>query len=304
MVLAREQLEEWSERGDFLQAAHTYETIKEALTSAALEDCEYEIFCQGSYAGKTNIVGDSDVDVVIALKDPFYANTDRLPPVQKEKYLKLHESSTRTWEWFRGRVIPVLQERFFGVQVRNKCVEVPAKALALKADVLISLDFHLYTLFHDHLHRYFEGGIEFHNGRTRVVNYPMQHRHNGEIKDLLCGGVFKPVVRIAKNARNRLVEDERSSVVKKGAPSYFVECLFYNVPNLCYIGCREPDAYRNAVVWLWENPMSRSDMLCQNRMTSLFGGTAETSWNLDDARLLVNGLYVQLTDHDGPGGMA
>jgi hypothetical protein len=67
------------------------------------------------------------------------------------------------------------------------------------------------------------------------------------------------------------------------APSYFVECLLYNVPDQLFTG-RLQDCYVNIVNWLSNANMER--FVCQNEQTWLFG-TESTQWNTDDASMLV-----------------
>ena len=63
------------------------------------------------------------------------------------------------------------------------------------------------------------------------MNYPKLHIRHGEEKNKgdRTGGWYKPSVRMFKNARRQIIGDDDN--LRKQFPSYFVECLFYNVPD-------------------------------------------------------------------------
>ena len=64
---------------------------------------------------------------------------------------------------------------------------------------------------------------------TRVSNYPKQHRENLVAKNQATSEWFKHIVRICKNARQKLIDQ---GVIAVGvAPSYYIEGLLYNVPD-------------------------------------------------------------------------
>ena len=65
-------------------------------------------------------------------------------------------------------------------------------------------------------------GITFWTRATdvQVINYPELHYANGTRRNDACGGNYKRMIRVFKNARNAAGSD---------FPSYFLECLLYNV---------------------------------------------------------------------------
>ncbi len=70
------------------------------------------------------------------------------------------------------------------------------------------------------------------------------------------------------------------------APSYFVECLLFNVPDECY-SASVSDTYAAVVNYLSGNPIA--GFACQNGQLSLFG-PASTQWNVVDATAFVDAL--------------
>ena len=63
----------------------------------------------------------------------------------------------------------------------------------------------------------------------QISNYPKQHSANLTAKHQATYEWFKPMVRILKNMRSRLMD--YGILVAGSAPSYSIEGLLYNVPN-------------------------------------------------------------------------
>ena len=77
----------------------------------------------------------------------------------------------------------------------------------------------------------YKKGIGFYlpDERRWVVSYPQQHHERGLIKEEATSRRFKRTIRMFKAARNHLVD--QGELTKDDAPSYFIECLLYNVPD-------------------------------------------------------------------------
>ncbi|KAA3644502.1 MAG: hypothetical protein DWQ07_13855, partial [Chloroflexi bacterium] len=132
---------------------------------------------------------------------------------------------------------------------------------------------------------YFEG-IAFWSIKENklIVNYPNSHYvfgvdKNGEDK---TNGAYKPIVRIFKNAKQSLVD--HGTIAKSLAPSYFIECLLYNVPNNLfssdYLGSTS-----SILNWLLEADLE--DFHCQNRIVQLFG-QANDQWSTTNAKSFID----------------
>ena len=87
-----------------------------------------------------------------------------------------------------------------------------------------------------------------------------------------------------KAARNRLVD--KGSLTKDDAPSYFIECLLYNVPNSLFAPKLAP-TYVAILVWL--KTAKLTDFQCQNGLVPLFGPQPE-QWSVKKARAFVKAL--------------
>ena len=122
---------------------------------------------------------------------------------------------------------------------------------------------------------FFEG-IAFWTQRENrlVVNYPQLHYDFGVQKNRdKTQGHYKPLVRIFKNAKSRLVSS--GILTPNIAPSYFVECLMFNVSDELF---KKPysNAYLEILGWLAESDIST--FRSQNRIIPLYGSSNE-QWN-------------------------
>jgi hypothetical protein len=157
----------------------------------------------------------------------------------------------------------------------------------MTADVLPAFLYKQYIYFQSLNDEGFDPGVQFADSAGNLtLNYPKLHIANGEAKNsqLQANGRYKPSVRMFKNARNTATE--RGLLIDGAAPSYFVECLLFNVPDECYTAS-VGDTYAAVVNHLSSN--SIAGYHCQNGQLPLFG-PASTQWNTIDATALVDAL--------------
>jgi predicted nucleotidyltransferase len=293
MALSDKQIRDWSRRGDAMHAWYSYQMVRDTLAAARLKDMSYVIYPQGSYANKTNIAADSDVDMVIALRSAFYPNKEKLSPPELEEYAKHYEESDLTWHRFREAVFRVLKSNYL-VEERSKCVKVRSNLIRLPADVLIALDYRYYISFLSLIGENFVGGVQFYTSKgAEIVNYPKKHIESCADKNKKTAGRYRCVVRVAKNARNAIIADDRTPVEAGSVPSYFLESLLWNVPDRCYRD-NPATSYRQVIGWLYENPDELDGMDFPNRMGKLFGDAPDAVWNISNAQAIINAMHAQL----------
>lgn len=294
MSLSGKQITEWSRRGDPVRAWYSYEMVRESLTRGRLSGMSYAIYPQGSYANKTNIVADSDVDMVIALRSAFYPEKRELSDQELIEYSNYYGQADTTWHEFREVVVDALRSAYF-VHEGSKCVKVlRSNVVRLPADVLIALDHRYYTSFPSFAAQAYADGVQFYrSGGEKIINYPKRHIRACARKNAQTAGKFRCVVRVAKNARNALIADDDTRVIAGTAPSYYLESLFWNVPDSYYAGELE-QAYRQAVGWLGEHTARLPLLDLPNGMGRILGSTRDTSWNHSDARTIIEAMYRQL----------
>ena len=255
MPIPESTLSRWShhEAGTAFKQAHV--PIREALKAhKGLSQFKYEVFLQGSYKNDTNLGGDSDVDVVVRL-------SSKLKPAVADLTGELlqedgsHRFVHQQWKSFRDEALKALRARFGkAAKSGRKTLKVPKGRIPADADLVVTVS-----------HR---EGIGFYlsdEGRW-VVSLPQQHHSRGLRKEKAANNRFKRTIRMFKAARNRLVE--RKALTKDVAPSYFIECLLYNVPN----GLFKPElapTYTGILDWL--RTAKLKEFVCQNGQVPLFG---------------------------------
>ncbi len=292
MPIPESQLETWSHQGAVTTSSATYRSIQAALTanSSPIKGKDFEVYLQGSYKNDTNIRGDSDVDVVVQLNEAFYRDLSALAENQKRLYEASHSSATYLWADFRKDVLQALRAYYGGSKVSegNRSLKLAADAGRLAADIVPALHFRKYEYFYSLSDQGFIDGIKFFNrpNNREIINFPKPHHANGVAKHSAgkTNGWYKPTVRIFKNARTYLVD--HGSLSGGVAPSYFLECMVYNVPDGAF-GKTFQDTF--AAAWNWMRQAKASTFVCQNEQLPLFGNAPE-NWDALKANQLLDAL--------------
>ena len=288
MGISETQLETWSGQGSVTNSANTYASIRTGLSSHTWpkEMC-YEVYLQGSYANTTNIRGDSDVDVVVESNSIYYSDL--------EEHLKPNigwSPGKHSYSDFRREVIAALTS-YYGSHLVDasggKAIKVLPGSTSnrLKADVLPCASYRRYEAV-----RVIAEGITFWNQHTheQIINYPKLHIRNGEQKNgpYRTSTWYKRSVRMFKNARLQIIGNDDS--LRNRFPSYFVECLFYNVPDN-YFGYSYQRTYVQVVDYLtaaFRNGAA-DKFTTQSGQHWLFGSHS-VQWSKDNASVFVSRL--------------
>jgi hypothetical protein len=117
-----------------------------------------------------------------------------------------------------------------------------------------------------------------------IDNFPKAHVVNGEDKDTFYRTYqsYKPTVRMFKNARTFLID--KGEIADGLAPSYFIEGLLYNVPDIQF-GDFHALPFGPCLKWL--NRANFDGFSCQNELVRLFG---PGQWDQPKAREFVDEL--------------
>ena len=278
MSIPEKQLETWANQGAESSSQYTYNSIKTALANHTWPNgMNHEVYLQGSYPNETNIYGDSDVDIVVETSYVFYHD---LPHSLQQSMG--WSKSTYEWADFRDEVKKALSNHYGDNKVSqgNKCIKVKGDGgHRLNADVVPCCTYKHYqgtTLI--------ASGITFWTrSGQQVVNYPKLHLKNGQTKNTNCASRYKPSIRVFKNARNKAQPNNPY-------PSYFLECLFYNVPSSKF-SYSHTSTYLSCIAWLSEIAQNNKldEFLCQNEVQHMFGHSLHQS-NTTDARRLIYDL--------------
>lgn len=280
MAISESQLETWSHQGAITMSKNTYASIKGNLEAKAASYAQqnFEVFLQGSYGNDTNIRADSDVDIVIMLTSIMRSDLGSLPSEQVEAYHRTFPKATYQFSDFRDGVIAQIRS-VYGAQTTGagkKAIKVTASSNRLGADIVVCYQYRCYHYFYSQTNQLYDQGIIFPTSvGEEVINYPKLHSKNCTTKHQDTNSLLKPMIRIVKNMRSRMIAD--GIIAEDVAPSYFIEGLFYNVPNNQYSGSLG-DTFCNCVNWLLE--ADRSGFICPNRKHSLFGNSS-VHWDND-----------------------
>jgi hypothetical protein len=292
VTLSREDIEKWSERPPSFFPEWTKNVLEGALADAPqLRKCSFETYVQGSYANETNIRANSDVDLVVQMQLPFEEELQNLDGAGRNRFWEKYDHASYRWPRFRADVLARLGERFF-IRVGSKCVNIKHfdSPLRIPADIVPAIEYRKYHGFSSSGAEKYTEGIFFRNKKTgrSIVSYPKQHLRNGRQKDIRTNRQFKPIVRVFKNARSRCHEIERSK-----APSYFIECLVYNICDDVFQGPLH-EAYPACVEWLYKHRDDMCEFRCQNNVSLLFSDRRQP-WQIDYTRTkLIDALRRQL----------
>ena len=156
--------------------------IKDAIDSS--ENLKFrrnniEIFIQGSYANNTNVRSNSDVDVCIMLKEPFFSIYPN--GMQRENYGFVADSYS--FNEFRIDLLNALQSKFSNVVAGNKSLKISSNSYRVEADAIPAFQYRNYEVNNSYSSDNFVEGIKFYTANsTEVINYPKQHIANGKEK--------------------------------------------------------------------------------------------------------------------------
>ena len=175
------------------------------------------------------------------------------------------------WLQFRTDVLSALVDHYGQRPVREGNKSIKVDTFYLPADVVVCLQYRKYRSVKEN--NYVEGMTFFtHSENRQIINYPKLHHRNGTDKHARTGNKYKSLIRIMKNARSYM--EDKGRITAGLAPSYFVECLLYNVPNNEFSGNYQK-MFLAAIIWLLKNRNSWSKFLCQNQQTPLFGADSD-----------------------------
>lgn len=278
MPIPESQLETWSHQGSVAQSSDTYNAIKNVLEASTTpySGKNFKVFLQGSYGNDTNIYAESDVDIVIRLDDCWQSDLTQLTEGEKAAYKSAFADATYTYADFKRDVVSVLRLKYGElVNIGDKAIAIDGNGSRRKADVIVAIQFRRYFKFRSSYDSEYVEGICFWNGQgERIANYPKQHTANLTAKHQSTSRWLKPMTRVFKNMRSRMVDD---GLIKPGiGPSYYIEGLLYNVPNEKF-GANYQDCVANALNW-YRREASKDQLVCANEQYYLLRDGTPVCW--------------------------
>lgn len=280
MPIPESQLETWSHQGSITQSSNTYNTIKNVLEAydTPYKSKDFKVFLQGSYGNDTNIYAESDVDIVIQLNDCFRSDISELSEADKAAYNSAFGKATYNYSNFKEDVLSLLKAQYGkSVKTGNKAITIDANSSRRKADVIVAIQHRRYSKFRSSSNSsYIEGICFFNASNNPIENFPKDHSANLTDKHQASSNKLKPLIRVFKNMRNRLI-DER--LISAGiAPSYYIEGLLYNVSNEKFTS-KYQDSVVNVLNWyLQMQKAQKEELVCANEQHYLLRDRSHTCW--------------------------
>jgi len=277
MAIPETQLETWCNAGATVTSDTAFTSVRAAIQRSAslVSSLSPDIYLQGSYGNGTNIYAESDVDVVVEYASIWTKELDALPAQQQAAYnANMSDVAYGLFE-FRRDVIQSLQD-YYGsanAKVGKKAVKVTCHN-GRTVDVIPAIQHRKYTTFITPEVQSFIAGIRFMTSTgQQIVNYPKRHLQNSIAKNsiLRTNHRYRQTVRMFKNARSYLIN--RGDLAADVAPSYFIECLIYNVPDHLFVASRQT-TFCNVFDYVL-NTIPTSTALCPNGQIVLFGNSSE-----------------------------
>ena len=288
MTIPLAQLQTWSGQGSVTQSKNTYATIKVALedANANYRSRNFKVFLQGSYGNDTNIYAESDVDVVIRYDGAFFHDIDERPPDEQAAFDAAYSDGTYAYRDFKEHVRQALRLKFgSSVKPGTKAIRIEGNGNRRNADVIVAFEYRRYHKFKSRYDESHDTGICFFTSDgTEIANYPNQHCENLTAKHQATDNKFKPIVRIFKNLRSKLIDE--GLILEGSAPSYYIEGLLYNVPDDQFVGDYQ-DIVLNILNWLYETD-DRSEFVCANEQYYLLRDYSDTCWACEDGENFID----------------
>lgn len=277
MPISESQLEIWSHQGSVTQSAQTYEAIRNVLNDSASPyfSRQFSIFLQGSYGNSTNVYRDSDVDIVICLDQTYYADRSALSEGAKGNYDRAFSLAPYSYDDFKADVISWLTKKYGASVVSGKkAILIKGNGARRDADVLVCATHRRYRAeSNGNDNQYHEGICFWTSDGMQIVNFPKQHADNCTTKHQNTNKWFKPLVRVYKNMRNRMIDD--GYIADGIAPSYFIEGMLWNVPELNF-GTSYQDSFVNTFNWALE--ADKTKLACANDLYWLVRDNSHPCW--------------------------
>jgi hypothetical protein len=278
LPIPEEQLEAWSRPGSAKGSMETYASLTRVIESplSGYASRPYKVFLQGSHANGTDNWSDTELDIVIQLDDCYYADISQLTIEEAEAWERSSENAAYAFNEFRSDVLALLTRNYRrDVSMGNKTIHIAADRRRWSARVLAAIQFRRYSRFHSPSDQCYEQGICFFDASgARIANFPRQHAENLARKDEETNGTLKPMIRLLKSIRSKLVG---VGALGHGiAPSYFLEGLLYNVPSERFT----PDystCFLNILNWL-QHEADKNELVCANEVHSLLRDGYPVCW--------------------------
>ena len=232
--------------------------------SSKLKQHNIKAFTQGSYRNRVNVRQDSDVDVGVMLHDHFLVQY----PEGKTDADFGNIAGNYPFPQFKNDLEDALVAHFGRSAVKrgNKAFNIRENTYRVEADVAPFFEFRQYWEHGDYragVALVPDRGLRIENYPERLVDYwpsrPL-HYENGNSKNTATSRHYRGAVRILKKIRTEM--EEAGSASAKSVPGYLLECMTWNVPNLCFLESTWVARVQAVLSFLWSN--TKDDASCKS----------------------------------------
>ena len=186
-----------------------------------------------------------------------------------------HSDASYTHVEFKNDVCDVLESQYGkDVDPGKKAINIAANGGRRKADVIAAVQYRRYYRFRSIADQDYDEGICFFSSSGEcIANYPKQHSENCTARHQDTQKRFKPMARILKNLRGKLISEKM--IASGVAPSYYIEGLLYNVHDEQFASNYQ-DCFVDCINWIQE--ADRSKFVCANEQHYLLREDSPVTW--------------------------
>jgi len=291
MSIPESKFNDWKGTGADAGSAEARESVKSTLELARSpleqKDIGYQVYLQGSYKNTTHTWGSSDVDVVVKCTSTWKRDLSDLSSEERDRYFDNNSSSDYSFSKFRDDVYTALGLRFKSadwmssdpLSKGNKAIEIDSEHTSIvdvDVDVVSCLEYRVYHSYPRYGDPDITRGMHFtpRKSSETIINYPKIHYENG--KEMHRN--YKETVRIFKNARDYY---NKNHLLKTAdAPSYFIECMIYNVPENILQRSSRSDRFIETLNYVEDSDLTEFDQVSEQE--AVFGSN-NTQWDTGSA---------------------
>lgn len=269
---------------------HALDKLKKEFSFFNRQDVK--IYIQGSYANGTMVDEFAKLEIVVEFGLNSFGELAKKPKLNVKTIWLQNSLIKKRIVSFKPNIHLQLIKKFLleslieetgndGIYNNSKSIFIPAyKVNKIPCEILPC-----YTLSGEKEN---ESVIIFDSYINRyVAAFPKLHCKNLSIKDEETNGSFIKMVRVLRNIRDILINNE--IIDDKFAPSYFLECLLYNVPSELYKGSLS-SVMLKILNYLINCNLNK--FVCAHEQFKMFGNNSD-AWTVYKARSFIN-LLIQI----------
>lgn len=297
MTIKEEQLKiwikPWYDKEEELAKA-TSSRVREALNKhPELSNLGIRVFPKGSYANNTNVRKDSDIDIAVELTDLIHFDCHDNLNMESVGLTPYTGVSANIFKQYVKNAL--ISE--FGVSkvdtTGNKVFKLRGSTAIMDSDIIPCTSYREYFSWG---HRQGIQLILNVPDFKENVNFPEQHYNNGVEKNKNTLKRYKNIVRILKNARNKM-EANNSHI---NYPSFMLESIAYNIGTGTYLyGDPWTEVLKDFCNDAWAylklpEPQTSSKWVEVNDIKYLFH--SHQKWTREDAKNFIIDFYKLVFD--------